>query len=242
MVGVTKVLGQLDKSAGLIPWAVNMAVDYLSERISNLELTTEDFNIARTLHKQKKNDAAKGGTSFHNVIEHYINTVINGHTFCMDITKEQSDGLMLFQNWVSEHNVKFIAAERPVASLEYCYAGTADIIAEVDGVITLVDLKTTGAIYNTALMQVAAYAEALNETQEPIKVTFNGNDQSWTKTFDPIEQEIKASSVLRISRDGTEIEYKVNKQHDRKYQAFLALLDFFYLEKKRRLKNNKRVK
>jgi len=59
--------------------------------------------------------------------------------------------------------VRPIRVEDRVWSRRYGYAGTTDLLAEVDGVLTLVDFKTSKAIYAESTLQVAAYVMALEE-------------------------------------------------------------------------------
>src|SRR5208282_6385084 len=60
---------------------------------------------------------------------------------------------------------KPLMVEFTVVSKKYGYAGTADLLAEVDGVLTLVDWKTGKAVYKEAHLQNAAYRNALQEME-----------------------------------------------------------------------------
>lgn len=67
-----------------------------------------------------------------------------------------------FEDWMARNKVEPIATEVVVAHLGHGYAGTADLIARVDGRVALVDLKTSSGIWPEMYLQVAAYAAALN--------------------------------------------------------------------------------
>ena len=58
---------------------------------------------------------------------------------------------------------KPLMVEFTVVSHKYGYAGTADLLAEVNGVLTLVDWKTGKSVYREAHLQNAAYRQAVRE-------------------------------------------------------------------------------
>jgi hypothetical protein len=75
---------------------------------------------------------------------------------------------MAWEDWRRQANLKPLAAESIVWSLQHGYAGTMDLLAEVDieagGRVTAVlDWKTGKAVYSEALLQNAAYVAALLE-------------------------------------------------------------------------------
>ena len=70
---------------------------------------------------------------------------------------------MAFDDWAREHTVKPLRVEQMVWSRTHRYAGTLDLLAEVDGRVALVDFKTSKAIYAEAHLQNAAYQVALAE-------------------------------------------------------------------------------
>jgi len=53
--------------------------------------------------------------------------------------------------------------EQVVYSEKHRYAGTLDLLAEVNGVLTVVDWKTGKAVYSEAHLQNAAYRQAVRE-------------------------------------------------------------------------------
>ena len=79
-------------------------------------------------------------------------------------SKEQidlaSNSVIKFLDWHKEHGgrekIKVIGLEMPMVS-EKGYGGTLDILAEVDGSLGIIDIKTSKAIYDDHLYQVAAY-------------------------------------------------------------------------------------
>ncbi len=69
----------------------------------------------------------------------------------------------IFEKWAKEVKLTPILVEQTVYSLTHGYAGTMDLLAEVNGVLTLVDFKTGKAVYSEAHLQNAAYRFALRE-------------------------------------------------------------------------------
>jgi len=68
-----------------------------------------------------------------------------------------------FHAWLDAHVIEPLTPEVRLVSLQHGYAGTADLIALVDGVPTLVDFKTSKGIFVEYPVQVAAYRQAALE-------------------------------------------------------------------------------
>ena len=109
-----------------------------------------------------------------------------------------------------------------IISAEHCYAGTLDAVAKIGDKKYVIDFKTSKGFYSGYQKQISAYALAYTEM-----------------TGIPVD----GCGILRIDKESGLPEWKdCTKNRERKESAFLKLLDFFYEDKKRRLKNNKRVK
>lgn len=70
---------------------------------------------------------------------------------------------MAWEDWKKSVHLKPIAVEQVVYSKQYGYAGTLDLLAEVNGVLTVIDWKTGKAVYSEAHLQNAAYRQAIRE-------------------------------------------------------------------------------
>ncbi len=77
----------------------------------------------------------------------------------MFFTAQEWDMLGGFVNFHNEYKPQPLASELKMASAKLGYAGTLDRIYIIDGITTLVDIKTTSAIYDKHWLQVAAYAK-----------------------------------------------------------------------------------
>ena len=93
-------------------------------------------------------------------------------------TDEAKRGVEGFHKWLAAHKVVVKASERLVYSKEYHFAGTCDFVAEIDGVLSVGDVKTSSGIFDEYRLQTAAYQHAL---QEEKNMTF---DVRWIVRFD----------------------------------------------------------
>lgn len=157
---VTGIIGMYDKSGALIPWAVELSVNFLREKFDKgIEFTELDFYDAEEQHTVKKEEASNIGTEVHDWIEKYV----KGQEPEMPKIKEAQIGVNAFLDWEKENKVKFISSERAVYSRRHDFIGKMDIEAKVNGKLVLIDLKTSNGIYNTYNMQTAAYVKADEE-------------------------------------------------------------------------------
>jgi hypothetical protein len=71
-----------------------------------------------------------------------------------------------WQEWRETVHLRPLAVESQVISRKYGYAGTTDYLcAEVNGIETLVDWKTSKAVFPEHFLQAAAYWHAVREMQ-----------------------------------------------------------------------------
>jgi hypothetical protein len=70
---------------------------------------------------------------------------------------------MAWEDWKKSVNLKPVHIEQTVWSDRYGYAGTMDLLAYVNGVLTVLDWKTGKAVYPEAHLQNAAYRHAIRE-------------------------------------------------------------------------------
>ena len=70
---------------------------------------------------------------------------------------------MAWEDWRRSVKLKPIAVEQVIYNEKHGYAGTLDLLADVDGVLTVVDWKTGKAVYPEAHLQNEAYRQAIRE-------------------------------------------------------------------------------
>jgi hypothetical protein len=79
------------------------------------------------------------------------------------IGPEAQHGYTAWEEWRKSVNLKPLFIEQVVWSNEFGYAGTADLFAEVEGVLTCIDWKSGKRVYPEASLQNAAYRHAYRE-------------------------------------------------------------------------------
>jgi len=210
----TEVLGILDKPA-LKQWAVNMAILYVEEH-------QEEENVLQDAKYEWRNVSAEAmdiGSEIHNIIEQYIKS---GKDTVGQLRPEVENGFLAFLEWEQENIDTWIKSEFNVVSKLHCYAGTLDAIAKMkDGKIRVIDFKSSKGFYDGYGKQICAYKLAAEEM---------GNG--------PID----GAGILRLDKVTGMPEWKdYDKVIDKKTASWLKLLDYYYADKKRRLKNNPRV-
>ena len=205
--GVTTVLDLFPKKA-LVPWAAKMTAEAVQGAIvagrpySAAEIAAI-CKEAKSAWRKKKDSAAATGTMAHEAIETYIKT---GKMAVPEIPEVQSS-IEAFLKWEKEHTVEWLASEVRVASKQYMFAGTLDAFAVIDGHPSLIDFKTSAAIYESMYIQTAAYKLCLHE----------GSCQSFEKRH-----------ILRFPKDGSGFEaVEVPTFYIQDKNTFLSALDFW---------------
>jgi hypothetical protein len=166
--------------------------------------------------------AAWEGTQVHNAIEHFLNgnelSWIDGDgnaLYGLEIWKM----ILKFAEFWNTHKPELIATEYHLFSDEYKFAGTADIICKIDGRIYLLDIKTSNSIHSSYNLQLAAYAQAWNETHNE-KVVDTGILWLKAATRGPAKDKIQGSG-WQLKQVG-DIEYN--------FDMFKKIYDIYKME------------
>ena len=131
LISVTNILGQLDKSGALIPWAVKLCSKYINDNYKP-NMTSDEFDAlcldAKTKYKEVSEDAMDTGTKIHDLIEVYIK---QGRDAVGEMKDEVENGFLAFLDWEEKNIDTWIESERPVFDLvKY---GLTDIASFLDG-------------------------------------------------------------------------------------------------------------
>lgn len=214
---VTTVLDCLGKGDALLHWAVKCATLYIRQN-RGLGLSLDELlSKAEQNWKMAKEEAAGIGTEIHDLIEVYIK---EGRDAVGKYRPEVTHGFLAFLEWEKAHGVKWIKSEMQIVSHVHGFAGTLDAICIYEDRPYVIDFKSSKSFYDTFGMQIAAYRKAAEEMGHTIEGT----------------------GILRLDKVTGEPEWKdYSKDYDKDVTAFLKLLDFYYHQKQRRLKNNKFV-
>lgn len=212
---VTTVLDCLGKGDALMHWAVGLATTYIRQN-RGLGLSLDELlERAAKNWMTAKNEAAGIGTEIHDLIELYIK---EGQDAVGKYRPEVTHGFLAFLQWEKDHGVKWLQSEMQIVSQVHGYAGTLDAICIYEGRPYVIDFKSSKGFYDTYGMQIAAYRKAAEEMGHTVEGT----------------------GILRLDKTTGEPEFKdYSKDYDRDLTAFIKLLDFYYHQKQRRLRNNK---
>lgn len=113
--------------------------------------------------------AADEGTQVHETIERYLKGEKiewldeNGYSkYSLDIWKM----ILKFHDFWTTYKPTLIESEIHLFSDKYIYAGTCDLVVEINNKKWLLDIKTSNSLHTSYDLQLAAYAQAWNETFE----------------------------------------------------------------------------
>jgi len=203
--GVTKSLKIVDKSAALIGWstklflqkAIALAQDW--RRGEFIEAEYEDFistlTYAKDEHKRVLDAAGDTGHSAHSFVESLVKaTMADDEPRRLEILakfpedERATNAAVAAVCFFADHNVRFIASEQRVYSLEWNVAGTLDGDILIDSCQraecpcqefapfinkrVCLDLKTSNQIVPTYFAQAALYRKA--KVEEFPSVKFDG--------------------------------------------------------------------
>lgn len=173
--GVTTILGLVPKY--LLPWVARTTADYIQQGI--LERLAGEGEVggsflaalceeAKKEHTRKKVEAGNTGTLVHAFAEEIIAQGPQWEEILEDLM-EATDaaahaGCMAFLDWWRKvGTVEEIQSERIVFSKKLFYCGKTDLVAKINGRLSVVDFKTGSGFYEDQPLQLAAYAYALEE-------------------------------------------------------------------------------
>ena len=189
--GATTITGLLNKPY-LVAWANNLGLEGIDST-------------------KYRDEAADVGTLAHAMIQaHLTGEKVNLNDFSKTQIDLAENAMIKFYEWEKQHDIKVVFCEEPLVSDRLRYGGTIDCLAYIDGVLTLLDFKTSKAIYDEYFVQLAAYAELLRE-------------HGYT---------VRKCRILRIGRDEVEgFEERVISDWGKYFKIFENLLNIYYLKK-----------
>ena len=189
IVGVTTVLQLLSKPA-LIHWAWEQGK-------------------AGYDYRKVRDAAGEVGTLAHHLISSHLKAI---EPYLLDYSAIQLtqavNSYRRYLEWEEQHKIEPILIEEPLVSELYGYGGTPDLLARLDGELTLVDFKS-GGIYIEHYAQSCAYWNLLRE-----KGYFS----------------IKKIIILGIPRDeGDSFKEETYRDFERGFDIFIHLLRVYEL-------------
>ena len=197
--GVTTVLG-LRAKPFLIEWAFKLGREH-PELNSTRDYTDDLANIGKAAHAM--------------IAGELTGVPPDLSDFTANEIKAAEIPLEKFRAWASGHSITVHASEEVVVNEEDRYGGCLDVLATIDGVLTVIDIKTSKSIYPEFFWQVAAYAEAKKK----------------------LGADIKSIRIIRVGRnEGEGFEDQARASWSNEFNAFMALRTLYDIE--RCIKNN----
>ncbi len=148
--GVTTIVGLLNKPH-LVAWANRMGLQGID---------TTAYTAA----------AAGAGTCAHEMIQAMVGgPEVDFSKYTGEEIEAAQNAADKFREWLQNHDMQTHLIEEQIVSERYRVGGTIDWYGELDGKMTLVDIKTSGNIYAEHVIQVAAYAQILKDEDYPVE-------------------------------------------------------------------------
>ena len=155
--------------------------------------------------------AADAGTLAHAMIEAELKGNPAPETGSIDqaIVSKAETAYLAWRQWAELVNFKVVASEVSLVSEEYQFGGTLDIAA-IQGVMAIIDLKTSGGIHSEHWIQVAAYGQLYNSHYP--------------------DTPIQAYYILRIDKQTGGFDYSYRPELNDAWEAFKCLLKLHQLK------------
>lgn len=155
--GTTTIIGRFKESGGLVQWAYKQGREH--ER-----LVHQGKPAPRHLY-DVVDDAALAGNIAHDMIEaHILGKEFTSPEVADDVLAKAKNSFAQFLEWREQSRIEIVATERAYVSERYQFGGTVDAVGrDGKGRIVLLDWKTSNAVYQDYLIQLAAYALLLEE-------------------------------------------------------------------------------
>lgn len=192
--GATTIVGQLDKPF-LVTWA-------------------NELGFARIDYKEFVDKKAKLGSLIHDIIQsHLLHTEIEiPPTITDDELALAEAAFYRYLEWEKDHTISDVEVEKGLVSETYQYGGYLDIYCKVDGVWTIIDIKTSSSINLEQQIQVSSYEQLVRENNLPVDcllIINTGKDPS------------SELEIMEIARD----------RASKYFKLFKALVDVYYIKK-----------
>lgn len=192
--GTTTVIGRFKDSGGLLQWAFKQGQSGASH-----------------LYEQR-DTAAAAGTIAHDLIEHTIlGKKFEPGPLDADLLTKAQNAHAQFLEWYSQSRIEIVATEHVYVSERYQFGGTVDAIGrDTQGRIVLIDWKTSNAVYQDYLIQLAAYALLIEECQP-----------EWTP---------QAFHLLRVSKESADFTHHYFGELEDGKRAFELMRELYEID------------
>lgn len=202
--GATTILSILDKPA-LLNWAAKAATDHVR---ANLPEGADKATIERVCdeakgaHTRLKDAGADIGSQVHD----FAQRLFEGKPVELPSDPAAQRGIKAIQEWIAGNNVMPIDVERIVFSQSAFFAGKFDLLANVNGKLSLCDIKTSSGVYKEHKLQLGGYRYAWEEENkgeriEQLVIIHADKKTGKVKPYhydDPAEIQFYTDTFLRV--------------------------------------------
>lgn len=160
--------------------------------------------------KEILEEAGRRGTAIHEATQ----LLEEGQTlYRINYSLDEWQLLESFIRWYNEYKPEHIVIEKSLVSDKLKTGGTIDRVYRIDGVVTLLDIKTSGAIYDSYWCQTGCYSKLWDE-QSDLK--------------------IEQTAILRLSNKLKKTGYQYvlhdKKQIEKDFKVFKAVHEIWLYE------------
>lgn len=151
------------KDADLVPGATTVA-EQLGWSKTPLKIWANRKGLEGIDSQKYADAAADAGSAAHYIIqceETGVEPILSG--FSPEDLELAGYAVEQFHQWKRRLALRPVLVERPLVSKKWRYGGTVDFLVYLDGELTLVDWKTSTAIYPEHFVQVSGYCALLIE-------------------------------------------------------------------------------
>lgn len=158
--GVTTIIKQGLPAPALMYWSAKTVAEWVAQNpgiTDHMRALGGPGPLAAFLKEvpwQKRDDAGARGTEVHKFGEQLV------HGTPVDVPDHLLGYVEGYARWLDQWQCRPILVERMVGNREHWYAGCFDLVAEIDSVIWLLDLKTASGVYGENALQTDAYRHA----------------------------------------------------------------------------------
>lgn len=161
--GVTTLIGNGLPKPALVGWGIKSVAEYAVNHWDEVAALTpsERLKVLKGSPYAERDAAASRGTAVHHIAER----LAAGEE--VEYDDELAGHVDSAVRFLDEWQPRVILAEHSCYNLEFGWAGTFDLIAELpDGRTALLDYKTSKGVYPDTGLQLAAYRYATHYTDE----------------------------------------------------------------------------
>lgn len=154
VMGATTVLSKSIPKPALIAWAANESAKFAVNQWDELAVipVADRLDRIRKEWRGVRDRAALRGTEVHNLAEQVVQGIE------IEVPDHLAGHLESYIKFLDDFQVVPVLVEKSVFSRTHKYAGTFDLVADIDGVRWLLDIKTNASgVYAETALQLAAY-------------------------------------------------------------------------------------